>query len=79
MPASMVIDTQASKYVASVAYTAAAGQSSVGVITVTTTAADANINGVTVTMTGTVSGTGQVSWECKPGTINPKYLPSSCK
>ena len=79
MPSSMVIDTQASKYVASVAYTSAAGQSSVGVITVTTTAADKNINGVTVTMTGTVAGTGQVTWVCAPGTMNPKYLPSSCK
>ena len=77
MPASLTIDTQASKYVAGVAY--AQTNASVGVITVTTTAADNNINGVTVTMTGTVSGNGQVVWDCKPGTINPKYLPSSCK
>ena len=78
MPASMAIDTQASKYVASVAYAVGATPST-GVITVTTTAADANISGKTVTMTGTVAGTGQVSWVCAPGTMNPKYLPSSCK
>ncbi len=78
MPASMTIDTQASKYVASVAY-AVGPTASTGVITVTTTASDNNINGVTVTMTGTVAGTGQVSWVCAPGTMNPKYLPSSCK
>ena len=77
MPASMTIDTQASKFVASVAYTQTSA--SVGVITVTTTAADNNINGVTVTMTGTVSGSGQVQWVCAPGTMNAKYLPSSCK
>ena len=77
MPASMAIDTQASKYVASVAY--AQTSASIGVITVTTTAADANISAKTVTMTGTVGGTGQVSWVCAPGTMNPKYLPSSCK
>ena len=77
MPASMAIDTQASKYVASVAY--AQTSASIGVITVTTTAADANISGKTVTMTGTVGGTGQVSWVCAPGTMNAKYLPSSCK
>ena len=77
MPASMAIDTQASKYVASVAY--AQTSASIGVITVTTTAADANISAKTVTMTGTVGGTGQVSWVCAPGTMNAKYLPSSCK
>ena len=78
MPSSMTIDTQASKYVASVAY-AVGPTASTGVITVTTTASDNNINAVTVTMTGTVSGSGQVSWVCAPGTMNPKYLPSSCK
>ena len=81
MPSSMALDSQSSKYVASVAYTQTSA--SVGVITVTTktgaAGGDNNISGVTVTMTGTVSGSGQVSWECKPGTMNAKYLPSSCK
>ena len=77
MPGSLTIDTQASKFVASVAY--AQTSDSVGVITVTTTAADASINGVTVIMTGTVTGNGQVNWVCGPGTINAKYLPASCK
>ena len=77
MPGSLTIDTQASKFVASVAY--AQTSDSVGVITVTTTAADASINGVTVIMTGTVTGNGQVNWVCGPGTMNAKYLPASCK
>ena len=77
MPSSLTIDTQASKFVASVAY--AQTSNSVGVITVTTTAADASISGVTVIMTGTVTGNGQVTWVCGPGTINAKYLPASCK
>ena len=77
MPSSLTIDTQASKYVASVAYTQTSA--SVGVITVTTSTSDASISGVTVIMTGTVTGNGQVTWVCGPGTINAKYLPASCK
>ena len=74
MPASLTIDTQASKYVASVAYTQTSA--SVGVITVTTSTfsagppvvGDSNISNVTVTMTGTVTGgSGQVTWVCAPG------------
>lgn len=78
MPASIVAGTQSSRYVASVEYAVGATPST-GVITVTTTAAESSINGVTVVMTGTVGGAGQVSWVCTPGTMNPKYLPSSCK
>ena len=78
MPASLTLDTQASKYVASVAY--AYTSDSVGVVTVTTSTTDTSISGVTVTMTGTItSSNGQVTWVCAPGTMNPKYLPASCK
>ena len=75
--ASLVVDTQASKFVSSVVYSQTS--SSVGVVTVTTTAADSKISGVTVFMTGTLAANGQVIWVCGPGTINAKYLPSSCK
>ena len=74
-----VVDTQASTYVSSVTYAQATGDSSTGIITVTTSAADSKISGVTVLMTGTLQSNGQVTWVCGPGTINPKYLPSSCK
>ena len=75
--ASLVVDTQASKFVSSVVYSQTS--TSVGVVTVTTTAADSKISGVTVFMTGTLAANGQVIWVCGPGTINAKYLPSSCK
>ena len=75
--ASLVVDTQASKFVSSVVYSQTS--SSVGVVTVTTTAADSKISGATVLMTGTLAANGQVIWVCGPGTINAKYLPSSCK
>ena len=75
--ASLVVDTQASKFVSSVVYSQTS--TSVGVVTVTTTAADSKISGVTVFMTGTLAANGQVIWVCGPGSINAKYLPSSCK
>jgi len=75
--ASLVVDTQASKWVSGVVYTQT--DASIGVITVTSSAADSSINGVTVLMTGTLQNNKQVIWVCSPGTINPKYLPASCK
>ena len=76
------VTTQASKYVASVAYTGA-GAPSVGVITVTTSTADAKILTSTLDLTGTLTGTGQVTWVCTAGAtgtpIAAKYLPASCK
>ena len=75
---SVTVDSQASKWVSQVSYTQTNG--SVGVITVITSANDSKINGVTVTMTGTYQDkNGQVVWVCKPGTMDPKYLPASCK
>jgi len=79
--ASLVVDSQASKWVASVVY--GFTNASVGVITVTTTAADNKINAKTLTMTGSLQGNGQVIWVCAaptpPAGIDPKYLPASCK
>ena len=83
--ASLVVDTQASKFVASVVYTSAGGTAvgTPGVVTVTTKTAaeggDAKISGVTVLMTGALQANGQVTWVCSNGTIDVKYLPSSCK
>jgi type IV pilus assembly protein PilA len=84
--ASLIVDSQQSKYVASVVY----GQgidASHGVVTVTTTTTgDAKISGATLVMTGTLQSNGQVTWVCSapattatPPGIDAKYLPASCK
>ena len=79
--ASLVVDSQVSKYVASVVYSSAGGSTvgTTGLITTTTTAADSKINAVTVLLTGTLTSNGQVTWVCSAGTITAKYLPASCK
>jgi type IV pilus assembly protein PilA len=51
-----------------------------GVITITYTyTADTNIDGETVTLTPNVANAGAVGWDCAPGTIDTKYLPSNCR
>ena len=46
-----------------------------GVITATST-----VTGATGTITLTPSpGTGALNWACAPGTIDPKFIPSSCR
>ena len=71
----LTVDTQVSKYVASVAYVGAAAT---GVITATATNAEPAINAATITLTGTLAANGQVTWVCA-GTINAKYRPASCQ
>jgi type IV pilus assembly protein PilA len=61
------IETQDSKYVASVAYAN-------GVITAI---GKGDIDG-NITMTGTKTSTGQVTWVCS-GSIAAKYRPASCQ
>jgi type IV pilus assembly protein PilA len=74
--ASFSVNSQSSKYVASVGY---AGNNTTGTITATATSAEPAIAGSTITLAGTfISSTGQVTWECR-GTIDAKYRPSSCK
>jgi type IV pilus assembly protein PilA len=77
--ASVSIESQQSKYVASVVYTGTNATS--GFIRVTATAAEPAISGNTLDLTGTVNS-GQVTWVCSPGAaggINTKYMPSSCR
>jgi len=79
-PASLVLGSAASKYVASSNY--AQTSSTVGTITVTATTAETAISGGTLVLTGTVNPTSSsVDWVCGGNgtTIAPKYLPSSCK
>ena len=78
--ASLVLPDASSKYVTSVVYTSTAA--STGILTVTASSGETALSGKTLTLTGTVNASGQVDWECKPGTTSPidaKYLPSSCK
>jgi type IV pilus assembly protein PilA len=88
LTASLVVDSQSSKYVSGVVYTSTGG--STGLITVTTKSAaaggDAKIDNKVLTMTGTLESNGQVTWVCgapattaSPAGIDPKYLPASCK
>ena len=70
MPAAVSIDTQVSKYVASVAYAS-------GVITATSKSLGGTATG-TITLTGTKKSNGQVTWVCG-GSLPAKYRPASCK
>src|SRR5436190_814720 len=69
--ASMTVETQGSDYVTSVVWTNPD-------VVVTATTKETAISGKTVLLTGTLSGN-QVIWKCQKGTIDPKYLPGSCK
>ena len=76
---SMGVQAMSSKYVASVVYT---GSATGGDVTVTTSADTSLGNAVGKTLilraaAGATSGT--VAWSCGKGTIDAKYLPSSCK
>jgi type IV pilus assembly protein PilA len=73
--ASVNIDSQQSRYVASVAYTQTS--TSAGIVTAYAQG-DNNIAGQTVTLNGTYQSNGQVIWVCG-GSIASKYMPSSCK
>ncbi len=70
MPASVAIETQASKYVASVAYAD-------GTITATSQALGGSATG-TITLVGEKAANGQVTWTCG-GTIPAKYRPATCQ
>jgi type IV pilus assembly protein PilA len=68
--ASLVLNSQSSKYVASVVQSA-------GIITVTASAAEAAMASGTIVMTPSASGD-VLNWACS-GTISSAYLPASCK
>lgn len=70
MPSSYSIESQTSKYVASVTYAS-------GVITATAKSLGGTATG-NITLTGTKASNGQVSWVCG-GSIPAKYRPASCK
>ncbi len=83
--ASMGVQDQSSKYVSKVDY--AGTSQSTGEITVTTsTDTGVGLGAATnktlilrATDNAAGTGTGAVAWSCGKGTIDAKYLPSSCK
>jgi type IV pilus assembly protein PilA len=82
--ASVQVEGQASKYVASVRYTSAGGgTATTGTITVIASGAESAIAGTGLELQGTVNASGQVDWKCQAATTGTamalKYLPSSCK
>ena len=72
---SVAVDSQASKWVASVVY--ANVNASQGTLTATASG-DAAIAGSTIVLTGNLQPNAQVDWVCG-GTILQKYRPSSCQ
>jgi len=54
------------------------GASGVITVTLSTTGLPANVGGDTFTLTPSTSA-GSLQWVCAVGTIEPKYLPSSCR
>jgi type IV pilus assembly protein PilA len=48
-----------------------------GVITITY--ANPPIAGSTITLTPNVAGAGSITWTCAPGSIDTRYVPSSCR
>ncbi len=77
--ASMGVQPQTSKYVTSLTYTGT--DATHGTLEVTMNAvAGTAVSGKTVQMKALGdTSTGQVAWTCGVGTIDVKYLPSSCK
>ncbi len=70
--ASITVESQVSKYVASVGWDGTA-------ITATASAVEPKIAGSTVVLTPSLNATSnQVNWACG-GSVLAKYLPSSCK
>jgi type IV pilus assembly protein PilA len=71
--ASVNVENQASKFVASVVYTSPD-------IIVTATGAEPALNGKQIILKAALAGS-QVNWTCQAGAtpVDAKYLPSSCK
>jgi type IV pilus assembly protein PilA len=79
---SMGVQTQQSKYVASVSYLYDAASTGNIIVTASTDSGLGTATSTTIMLRGIGQATGQVSWLCGGGTTAPmpaKYRPSSCK
>ena len=76
---SMGVQTQSTKYVASVSYSY--GSSTVGdiIVTASTDLGLGTASSTTMILRGTGQTNGTVAWTCGTGNMPRKYLPSSCK
>jgi len=72
MPASVTVEDQTSKFVASVVYT------SPKIIATAGTGIHDDVDGETIELSGTKAANGQVDWACG-GSIPAKYRPASCR
>ena len=84
--ASMGVQTQTSKYVASVDYTSTAsntGDILVNIAPIATSTLPSDVSSRQIILRGNVNAAGQVLWTCGSPSgglnVNPKYRPSSCK
>ncbi|MEO8544274.1 MAG: pilin [Betaproteobacteria bacterium] len=81
LTASITVDSQNSKFVSQVSYSAT--NNSTGTVTVMGGTGETKITGLTIDFVGTYKdANGQVDWKCQPGGTAPlpsKYLPASCK
>ena len=80
--ASMGVQDQSSKYVASVAYSGTsptAGDITVTLQSATNLGLGAATGKTLILRASGTASTGTVAWTCGKGTIDAKYLPSSCK
>ena len=78
---SMGVQTQDSKYVQSVTYVQGATQGDIVVLLKPDSPATGlgAAGGTTLILRAAAGAAGAVQWNCGKGTINQKYLPSSCK
>jgi len=78
---SMGVQTQISKYVASVSYTGTTSTTGDIIVTASTDAGLSSATSTQVILRGTGQANGQVLWTCGGGTTPTpaKYRPSSCK
>jgi type IV pilus assembly protein PilA len=76
---SMGVANQTSKYVASVDWSGDGTNTGTVTVTLTTDTGLGAAAGTTLVLAAAGDGAGKVTWTCKAGTINVKYLPGSCK
>ncbi|OGB21687.1 MAG: prepilin-type N-terminal cleavage/methylation domain-containing protein [Burkholderiales bacterium RIFCSPLOWO2_02_FULL_57_36] len=77
---SMGVQTQVTKYVASVGWTRTSATAGDVVVTLKTDTSLSDASGKTLILRASSTGAGApVTWLCGKGTINTKYLPGSCK
>ncbi len=76
---SMGVQTQSTKYVASVSYSSANTSQGDIIVTASTDLGLGSASSTTMILRGEGQTNGTVAWKCGTGNMPRKYLPSSCK